>query len=440
MPILRAAFPFVAARGAKARCACSRALAALASNRAKGLVAIPLAALLAPLAGCAGGSAGKPSVDQHAVDRYRASGYSFATQEGVSVHRFTAPVSQIAWSFALVQAPPRAGSSRPVIVYQPALGESDDAPCAWTEKWARAGYAVVQLQPLDDDAHIWATPEARSGDFERVARGRFADDLMADRIARLARLVAQTRARSEAGEPALAGLDWNRVALAGADLGAYTVQSIAALSPEQLRAGGWTVTPRAFIVISPFAKAAEAGAAASASPAGASAPVLMISSEDDVDAYGVITDVALRHAAFDRLASGDDFYLELHSASHRWLGGMSTDQLNSPEAVARRTPTFREPSAGAKRPGPSASEGVAPDEDLTPEATAQLAATRKEREMQLVQARSRLMTRVAMNEVGFEDVSTAFLDTYLRQDARAKSWLLESAAAWLQDGDRLKHR
>lgn len=394
--------------------------------------------LVGALAACSTSSAPTASVDQDAVNRYRAAGYAYAAQEGVTERRFTAPVSQVPWSFTLVQAPPRSGASRPVVIFEPALGESDDAPCHWTERWARAGYAVVQLQPLDDDARIWSTPEARSGDFERVARGRFTADLMADRIARLGKLVAQTRARGEAGEPALAGLDWNRVVLAGADLGAYTVQSVAALSPDQLRAAGWTVTPRAFMVVSPFARPADAGAADS--HASASAPVLMISSADDVDAYGVVTDVAVRHAAFDRLASGDDYYLELQSASHRWLGGISADQLNSPEAIARRTPTFREPGAGAKRPLASGSDGIAPEEDLTPEASAQLAASRKEREIQLAQARSRQLTRVAMNAVGFEDVSIAFLDAYARQDARARAWLRESAAAWLQNGDRLKHR
>jgi hypothetical protein len=88
-------------------------------------------------------------------------------------------------------------------------------------------------------------------------------------------------------------------------------------------------------------------------------------------------------------------------------------------------------------------DGVAPmgdDEDQPPGASAKLAATRAEREAQLAAARSRQLTHAAKSEVGFEDVSVAFLDAYLRQDGRARNWLLVSAGAWLQDGDRLKHR
>ncbi len=408
------------------------------ARRALGARALGAVALCTWLAGCSSMSGPKIEVDKAAVERYRSSGYIFPTQEGVGLHRFAAPVTQIPWSFTLAEVPGH-GANRRIILFFPPLGDADDAPCLWMDVWARAGYAVISIQAFDDDARIWTTSDARSGDFERVARARFSDELMSDRIVRLSALVAQTRARSLAGEPALAGLDWTRVALVGADLGAYTVQSIARMTPEQLAAVHWPLQPAAYIAISPYARQKGTEPTAIA----ARAPVLMISSRDDVDAYGVITDVSLRHLAFDDLVSGDDYYLELGSASHRWLGGITADQQNSPEAMARRTPTFREPSVSnaRKRSGGSGSDGVAPeDEDLPPEATAKLAASRKEREAQAAKARSRQLTRAAQSEVSFTHVSIAFLDAYLRQDGRAHTWLLNAAPTWLQDGDRLKHR
>jgi hypothetical protein len=393
--------------------------------------------LCALLAACAS-SVPQVAVDQKAVDTYRNGGYAIQRQPGVTWRRFTAPVTQVPWSFTLAQVPGH-DVSRPVIIYLPALGDADDAPSKWVELWARAGYAVICIQPLDDDARIWTTPEARSGDFERVARGRFTDDLMADRLARLASLVKQTYTRSKSNEPALAGLDWSRVALAGSDLGAYTVQTVAALAPEQLKAAGWPFTPVAYIALSPFSWRAARSAAPASPPASAHGPVLMISARDDVDAYGVITDVGLRHQAFDALVSGDDFYLELNSATHRWLEGVTTD-LNSPDTVARRPPAPRDAN-GTTRPVPTGdTDGVAPEDDVSPDVTAKMAASRKEREIQAANARSRLLTRAAMSEVGVEDVSVAFLDATVRQDTRARAWLIDGAPAWLQNGDRLKHR
>jgi hypothetical protein len=391
------------------------------------------------LLGCSTSGGPKAEVDKGAVDEYRSSGYAYRPDAGVTMRRVNAPVTQPPWTFSLAQAPGPA-ASRPVIVYLPPLGNADNATCRWLDLWARAGYAVVTIQPLEDDANIWTTAEARSGDFERVARARFTDDLMADRIARLARLLSQVRARSAAGEPGLAGLDWTRVALAGADLGAYTVQSIAAMPADQLAAIGWPVNPAALLVISPFARqTTRANQAPLPHP-----PTLMVSARDDIDAYGVITDVSLRHLAFDRLGTGDDYFFELGTASHRWLGGV-TGSSSSTEVTGRRISGFEDEAPNRRGRGThgNAHDGVAPmgdDEDLPPDASAKLAATRAERDAQAAKARSRQLTHAAKSEVGFEDISIAFFDAYLRQDARAHSWLLTSASAWLQDGDRLKHR
>ncbi len=126
---------------------------------------VAASALLASLlSACASSPGPKVEVDQAAVDRYRASGYAFTHLEGVTVRRFTAPVTQIPWSFTLIEAPGPV-VNRPVVLYLPALGDSDDATCRWVDLWARAGYAVISIQALDDDARIWTTPEARSGDF-----------------------------------------------------------------------------------------------------------------------------------------------------------------------------------------------------------------------------------------------------------------------------------
>jgi hypothetical protein len=172
--------------------------------------------------------------------------------------------------------------------------------------------------------------------------------------------------------------------------------------------------------------------------------MLMISAHDDIDGYGVITDASVRHLAFDRLGSGDDYFFELATASHRWLSGITASLQTAADAATRRAPVFADEAPSKRgRGGRDSREGVAPmgdDEDLAPDASAKLAATRAERDAQQAKARSRQLTHAAMSEVGFEDVSIAFFDAYVRQDGRAHSWLLTTAPAWLQDGDQLKHR
>lgn len=413
----------------------------VAPNRARPRRRAALLPLLVLLAACSTPKAPTVEVDKGAVARYQAAGYAYRVDDPVTRRRFTSPMSLTPWNLTItaVATAPRPGG-RPLIVYLPPLGDADDAPSQWVEQWARAGYVVLSIQPLEEDAQIWTTAEARSGDFERVARARFTDDLMADRIARLAHILSEVRRRSDRGEGALGGLDWAHVALAGADLGAYTVQSIAAMSADQLAAIQWPLTPVALLVISPYARQDRALAVQ------AHAPTLMISARDDLDAYGLVGDVSLRHLAFDRMGTGDDYYFEVATASHRWLGGVA-ESAPAAEGERRRMATGfgdvppNQRARSASRGG--GAEGVAPlgdDEDLPPEAAAKQAANRAEREAQLAKARSRQLTRTAISGVGIQDVSIAFLDSYVRQDPRAHDWLAGPASAWLQDGDRLKHR
>lgn len=383
------------------------------------------------LAGCAGPETVKEEPDQAAVARLRSAGYVFVRESGVVLRQIPAPGGDRAVRYNLAAAPER-GAKRPVVVYLPPLGDASTTDCRWIDLWAGAGYAVLAIQPLEDDARIWTSAEARSGDFARVGRARYGDEVMADRVTRLAHLLADLRSRGAAGEAPLAGLDWTRLALAGADLGAYTVQTIAALSPQQRAALDWTLAPSAYLAISPFARRAAADAPA------APAPILMVSSPNDVDAYGVVADPALRRIAFERATPGDAYFLELSPVSHRWLAGIAADQLNSPEAIARRTPVFREPGVDNRGRDFRAESHLAPVIDDEPPVLPDSAGlTRAQRDAQLAEARNRQLTRRATNEVRFEEVSVAFFDAYVRSDPRARAWLRESAAAWVEGGGRL---
>jgi len=417
------------------------ALACLLRRRLARVRALPAATVVClaviGLAGCAASAPPVAQVDEAAVRHYREGGYSPGAPVAIETRRINGPVTEAPWTATLVQ--PADHAVHPLIVFLPSLGEDDTAPVQWCATWARAGYAVLTLQALADDAQAWSTADARSGDFERVARARYADDLMADRVARLSVLLDQIRQRSGRGEAGLQALDWNRVTLAGADLGAYTVQTIAA-GAATVHAGPWSLSPLAYIAISPYAR--RASPPPDARPRPEHAPMLMISGRDDVDAYGVVTDPRERHLAFDRLGPGPSYFLELGHANHRWLGG-DTSPLGGGETARRPAPPPGEPGGGTqrRRRGPGGGgenrDGMAPESDDEDPASEKAAkAVHAEQEV----VRSRALTQSALDMASFESVSIAFLDASVRQQAAARAWLQDRAPLWLKNGDRLKQR
>ena len=392
--------------------------------------AIGAGALL--LAACT--SAPTAHADTQAVARYRDTGYPIANERTIQTYRIRGPSSEPLWTASLTR--PADSLRHPLIVYLPSLGQADDEPNHWVSAWANAGYAVIVIQALSEDAQVWSSAEARSGDFERAAKARFVASLMADRIARLSALLGQIRARSLGGEPGLENLDWSNVALAGADLGAYTAQTIAVMPADRLAQISWPITPLAYLIISPYA---VRNAAAPERATVGHAPVLMISSADDIDADGIITDPSLRRTAFDRLGEGNDYYFELASATHRWLGGAITPPVTAEPTHRPAAPLASGDRKGKQRGGAGTRDAVAPDsdeDDTLPDKSAHTPAARAEME----KARSRAMTQEALSEVSFADISTAFLDAYVRQQSAARSWLTNAAPKWLHSGDRLKHR
>ncbi len=398
-----------------------------------------LAALL--LGACASGSVPLPVADEAAIQRYREGGYPMPPAAALQTRRISAPLTEASWSVSLTRTAD--ATAHPVIVLLPSLGEDDTAPVRWIGSWARAGYAVLTIQPLAEDADAWATADARSGDFARVARARFAPELMPERIAQLVRRLAEVHARSQRGETGLEALDWTRVVLAGADLGAYTVETTLQ-ADAALQAPGWTLTPLAYIVINPYARRSGDAGAAPARPA--HAPVLMISARDDVDAYGLVTDATQRRQAFDRLGPGEAWYLELGAVSHRWLAGemLSTAGAEGPH---RPPGPVRADGDGPerRRKGPLAVPGAAGARDsMAPEGEDEDGPVDKKAmqaaRLEMAAARSRALTHAGLSVASFEAVSLAFLDATVRQQPAARAWLGESAGKWLQDGDRLKHR
>lgn len=190
----------------------------------------------------------------------------------------------------------------PVVVYLPGIGQGPEAGQRWAAAWAQAGYAVLAVQPLADDAEAWRSALARSGEFRALGELHYGDALRARRADALQALLA---ALPEAARAAGLALNGQRVALAGYETGAQAVLDLGA-GPA---AGGWQ--PRAVIAISPPPMAAAA----------ATPPLLLVTSDTDGDALGLVTRPAERRRAFDGQRAGAGWLLTLPVLSHAALSG-----------------------------------------------------------------------------------------------------------------------
>ncbi|MEJ6003309.1 alpha/beta hydrolase family protein [Paucibacter soli] len=291
------------------------------------------------------------------------------------------------------------GQVLPLVVYLPGLGESEQAGALWRQAWARAGYAVLSVQPLDEDALAWGSELARAAEFRTLARERHAAS--AARLARLEALLQEARRRAAAGDPDCARLDFGRMAIAGYDLGA---QSALLLAP-QFRAG---------ILLSPLVAPGEEDAARYA---GIQVPVLSITARQDLDPSGFVASAEARRLPFRLMPAGAKYLLLLDGANHARLAGHSDEEL---DALAQDR-MLGQGARGAERRGRGG----------TTRGNMQL---QQQQQPSLPSARG-LPLREAHGKSEFDAViattTVAFLDAHLRERPAARQWLQAEAQAWL---------
>ncbi|MBV8037588.1 hypothetical protein [Roseateles sp.] len=196
----------------------------------------------------------------------------------------------------------RAGAAGPlpVVVYLPGLGQGSEAGQRWAAAWAQAGYAVLAVQPLEDDAAAWRSALARSGEFRELGQLHYGEAMRAARLAALRRLLAALQAGPQAAGVAL---DWQRAAVAGYETGAQTVLDLGSDDSAWL--------PQAVIAISPPPMDAAA----------ATPPALLVTSDTDGDALGLVTRPTERHRALATLRPGASWLLSPPGLSHAALSG-----------------------------------------------------------------------------------------------------------------------
>jgi len=381
------------------------------------------------LASCAAHQERRP--DEVITRNFAAKGYVSAEHDAVTT-------GQYAWTFAgrdvnVVLSAPRRSGLAPVLVYLPGLGESSQAGEQWRTAWSSAGYAVLSVQALSEDARAWSSDLARDGDFKLLGRQRFSGKVMNDRVEMLAVVLAEAQHRAAAGESPWQGLDWDRIAIAGFDLGAYAAMAVAGEHVPDAESVAGRFPLRAAIALSPFAS--SVGESFDTRYSDIRAPVLSVTSASAEDVLGLVDGAYLRDVPFKHLAGPDKYLLFLQGVHHAELsGGVEAKSPKTDSDQGKRS------ADSAKRSGgDSSSQHRKGGRRADTGGNGNLERGRTDGG-QGVTAESLSATGSELRLIATRAVSTAFLDAYVKDDPMAREWLNAGAAGWLGTTGDLRQR
>lgn len=360
---------------------------------------LPLVCTLV-LAACAGpgpgrhprGGVERPNAQAEAL---RAGAYRPQREEALSVSLQSWIVKGDSLPVSLA-FPSGSGRDLPLIVYLPGLGDSAQAGASLRQAWARAGYAVLSVQPLAADERAWSSELARAADFRALARERRQADQQAARNTLLQALLDEAHRRAAAGDALWQRVDFSRLGLAGFELGAQTALALPGV--------------KARLAIAPLAAAAVG-----------QEPLLVIASRRDNDP---LTGEPLAPRAREVIeAAADASLLMFEEASHAALSGSPSaqeEQQMQPERGSRGGGKGDKGGGGrGGGKGQRGGGGGSPSTGSGPDGA-------KPMRPSMVNARDET-TAIAITAT-----STAFWDASLRASGPARAWLQAEAGPWLR--------
>jgi dienelactone hydrolase len=375
--------------------------------------ALPLA-LAGTLAGCQSAPPTSPSAG--AANHHAGAGYLGGRHDAVAS-------TQDIWRLddqpvEIVLLAPAQTGPHPLVIYLPGLGEGCSAGEAWRRTWAQAGYAVLCAQLPEVGEAVWGSERARSGDFVDIARDAYAAPALAKRVAAVRGLIDELRHRQETGgETPYAQIDLTRAAIGGFDLGAQTAMAVAGEAVSGIAAQPLPAGVKGVIALSPYAN--PAGKGLESAFRSVRLPVLLVTSDQDVDPYGLVTTASARRAAFEYLPAGKKFLLVLSGAPRSLLSGIQQPQAVGavlPRGENASTDRWKRDSEGGDGQSGKRSNARQVLEALPPGETPARSWT-----LQLANIAS---------------VTTAYLDAVVKDDPAAAAWLTHGAKPWLgEQGD-----
>lgn len=397
------------------------------------------------LAGCGSAPAPTPVDTEVALKSLAGRGYRADRQFAIIALRETWRAGETSLDVSLV-APAQPGSF-PLIVYLPGLGESAAAGILWRQAWAEAGYAVLTIQDTASAEAVWASAQARAGDFRALARQHFSANSLRARLAQVEAALAELGRRAAAGGTPYAAADARRMAVAGFDLGAQTAAALAGEQTSRVGRQGMGANVRAAILLSPYVE--PSGRDAAQRFAAMKAPILSVTGTEDADPFGLVTTPARRLAPWQAMPPGGKYLLVLSGGTHSVLAGGGLAEAGGPAAppgeagnrgaAAPRTGGHGQHLNGSPRSGAlpdlrAGGHGGRSHGGASAPATEHPAGHDGRRE--------NLGPRPfePRHIVAVRGVTTAFLDATLKDDAAARHWLAHDAASGLGASASLEAR
>ena len=384
-----------------------------APNRRRYSHATAVTLSLMLLVACA--SKAPPKPDEARVSAFAGTGYLKVERHAVTTSLATWRTDGAIVDIAL-SAPTRRGPF-PLVVYLPALGENRSAGEVWRTTWSKAGYAVLSLQPLADDAEVWSSAQARAGDFSDIARERYSAASMTSRMEAMRYALGELLRRRNGNDELLDQVDPTRTAIAGYDLGAYVAMLVAGEKKRNVTAPVLPLGIAAVIAMSPFADHADRAFANRYGDI--HIPVLSVTGDADTDPLGLVSSASARRTPFEFMPAGEKYLLDLSNAGHRSLAGnalVSQQDSDARKSGHRQRKPAKDPDGSdAGWQGGIWLGGVDIDRRISP-------------------------TDSAIAVAAVQGVTTAFLDACLKNDPRAREWLHKDASRWLMGVGELKVR
>jgi dienelactone hydrolase len=370
------------------------------------------------LGGCSS-SAKQPKIDQTKVQQFAARGYDSGIEYATSTTRLSPNIGNECCEITLVQ-PGREGKY-PLIIYLPGLGESSDAGADMRNAWAKSGYAVLSFQALKDDESVWSSKAARNADFAYIRHERYSAGIISERLNILTKLIGYLKQGIASGDAGLQRMDLSHIAIVGFDIGASSAMIIAGEDFPSVSNTDLPIHVDGVIALSPYAD--FSGSALDVRYRDINVPVLSITGDADGDAHGGVPP-SLHQAPFQYMPPGNKYLLLLAGASHSVIGNEDSAKSAPTEGEGNSQQTDSGNTSGSSSSGSGKRHGKRTSNSGSP-STREGGSSPTER---------------AIMEVAIAQVTTAFLNAYIKNDKFSLDWLKKDAQPWLNKIGQLKEK
>jgi len=367
------------------------------------------------LAGCSSSSKAF-KVDEARVKEFSRHGYDSGIDYEISTSKLLLKVENEFKQVSVAQ--PIRNGKYPLIIYLPGLGESSDAGKGMRNTWARSGYVVLAIQPLKEDEDIWTSGPALRADFSNIRHERYSSEAISSRLDVLAKLLEYIKQSALSGEGTLDHVDLAQIAVVGFDVGSSTAMIVSGEYMPNVSKSGLSIEPKVLIALSPHVD--SIGSALDSRFQNINIPVLSVTSDADNETYEAGS-ISLHQIPFQHMPPGNNFLLLLSGAPHALIGDaeqMNDVQMENKEDSNRNERADSGNQSGRSRNGRRGKNGSGGKEKGGEGAS-----------NKPVEERS--PTQRAKVKVAIEQVTTAFLNAYVKNDRFAIDWINKDAQSWL---------